>query len=90
MRTLNDRIADDMKDPEFAAEWNNLQEMKELGKEMAELRIEQGLSQAELAKSVDMKQANISKIEAGETSPTVRTLQRLANGLGKTLEIRFV
>lgn len=90
MRTLNDRIAEDMKDPEFAAEWSNLQKMKELGQEMAELRIERGLSQAELAKSVNMKQANISKIEAGETSPTVRTLQRLAKGLGKRLEIKFV
>lgn len=90
MRTLNDRIAEDMKDLEFAAEWSNLQKMKELGQEIAELRIERGLSQAELAKSVNMKQANISKIEAGETSPTVRTLQRLAKGLGKRLEIKFV
>ncbi|MEG1168463.1 MAG: helix-turn-helix transcriptional regulator, partial [Gordonibacter sp.] len=37
-----------------------------------------------------MNQRSISRLEMGNTNPTVRTLDRLAKGFGKRLEIRFV
>ncbi len=45
------------------------------------LREQHGLTQAELAERCGIDQGDISRIERGATSPTVRTLQRIANAL---------
>ncbi|WP_442904201.1 helix-turn-helix domain-containing protein, partial [Gordonibacter sp.] len=42
------------------------------------------------AQATGMNQRSISRLEMGNTNPTVRTLDRLAKGFGKRLEIRFV
>ena len=44
-----------------------------------ELRIEKGLSQRELAKQTGIKQANISRWEAGQVIPNVIDVWTLAN-----------
>lgn len=46
------------------------------------LRTERGLSLRALAELCDLSPNTISLIERGETSPSVSTLQRLANALG--------
>lgn len=50
--------------------------------QVIELREKQGLTQAELATRCGIDQADISRIERGATSPTARTLQRIAEALG--------
>ncbi|MEG1426020.1 MAG: helix-turn-helix transcriptional regulator, partial [Raoultibacter sp.] len=62
----------------------------EIMKLLAQARNEQGLSQAELAQRCGLKQSNISRLETGSSSPTLKTLEQLASGLGRKLEIRFV
>ena len=37
-----------------------------------------------------INQADISKLENGNANPSIKTLQRLAAALGKTLKIEFV
>ena len=49
-----------------------------------------GMTQAELAKASGMDQRVISRVETGETLPTVRTLGKIAQGLGDNLVIAFV
>lgn len=91
MSELQELIRENMEnDPEFAAEWERLEPEREVWRLIAEARSEQGLTQEELAERCGMKQTNLSRIERGKTSPTIDTLQRLANGLGKKLELRFV
>jgi ribosome-binding protein aMBF1 (putative translation factor) len=46
--------------------------------QVMELRERHGLTQAELAERCGMDQGDISRIERGSTSPTARTLQRIA------------
>lgn len=75
-------------DQEFRRVWEADRNRRELGMFVLEKRMELGLSQRELAKSVGTSQNRIYLIENGETSPTLDTLQRLANVLGFTLEIR--
>lgn len=41
-----------------------------------------GVDQSELAKRANTSQGQISRIEQGRTSPTVRTLERLLEALG--------
>ncbi len=49
--------------------------------QIIELRERHGLTQAELAERCGMDQGDISRIERGATSPTARTLQRIADSL---------
>lgn len=46
-----------------------------------------GLTQAELARITGIHQAEISKIERGIGNPSVKTLDRIAKGLGVNLEL---
>lgn len=57
---------------------------------IADARSEQGMSQTELAAACGLKQSNISRLERGTTSPTLKTLELLAAGLGKKLRVSFV
>ena len=47
--------------------------------QIVELRERHGLTQAELAERCGIDQGDISRIERGATSPTARTLQRIAD-----------
>lgn len=87
---LNDFIDEQMKDPDFAAEWERLEPSYEIIRTIIEARNECNLTQKELAERCGLRQNTISRLESGGTSPTLKTLQRLAAGMGKRLEIRFV
>lgn len=58
--------------------------------QIARLRIEAGLTQAQLAALVGTKQPSIARLERGQTQPSVAFLSRLAAALGMRLEINFV
>ena len=53
----------------------------DIAMQIVDLRERHGLTQAELAERCGMDQADISRIERGSTSPTARTLQRIAEAL---------
>ena len=57
---------------------------------MVDARVEQNLTQKELAEKVGMNQADISKLENGTRNPSLKVLKKLANGLGMELKIQFV
>ena len=50
------------------------------------MRKEKGLSQIELSQKIDVTNVQLSRIERGECTPTVRTLIKLAPHLGYSLE----
>jgi DNA-binding XRE family transcriptional regulator len=50
-------------------------------------RDKKGITQSELAKITNIHQAEISKIERGIGNPSIKTLERLAEGLGLRLEL---
>ena len=54
---------------------------------VSEKRIEKGVGQKELAKLTGIHQAEISKIERGIGNPSVKTLDRIAKGLGLNLKL---
>lgn len=49
-----------------------------------------GLTQKDLAERSGIAQADISKIETGNANPSLKTLQRLADGMGMRLKLEFV
>ena len=46
------------------------------------LRVEQFLTQAELARRASLHALTVTRLEAGTTAPSVRTLRALADALG--------
>ncbi len=59
-----------------------MDEERRLGQRIRELRKQQKMSQTELAEKVDVALMTISRIERGEHEPHIKTLARIARGLG--------
>lgn len=55
-------------------------------KNLRPLRESAELSQAELAKISGVSQSHISKLEIGDDSPTLKTLQKLAEALNVSVQ----
>lgn len=56
--------------------------LKKIGENITRLREAQGLTVSELARRADMEKSNLSPIEKGKINVTVRTLVKIADGLG--------
>lgn len=82
-------LAEQMKDPAFCAEWESLQPALVVAQAMIDAREHSGMTQQQLAEKTGIAQGDISKLEKGFANPSVRTLQRLARGMGMTLKIEF-
>lgn len=79
-----------LKSLDVKTEYDNLNVIYSLKKEIIRLRLEQGLSQNDLAKKVGTKQSSISRLESGDYNPSIDFLRKVANALGKDIEIRFI
>ena len=53
-------------------------------------RDEQALTQKQLSEMTGITQSDISRFENGTGNPSLRTLKRLAEGLGMSLKVEFV
>lgn len=89
MTKFNDFLAEELKNPEFKAEYDALEPEYAIIQAMIDARKETGLTQQELAKRTGIAQADISKLERGNANPSLKTLKRLAAGLGCTLKVKF-
>jgi len=68
--------------PAERARYDTLADRYRIANQLIELRQARKLSQRELAHRTGIAQAEISKIERGETDPRATTLARLARALG--------
>lgn len=82
--------AEMMQDPEVRKEYEALQPEMDVIRALLNARIEQNLTQKQLAELSGIRQSNISRIENGTCSPTIATLQQLAAGMGKRVHIEFI
>jgi DNA-binding XRE family transcriptional regulator len=76
-------------DPDTYREYKALEPEYEVIRQIIKARIEQDLTQAELARLIGTKQSNISRLEGGDYNPSLQFLKRVAKGLGKELHISF-
>jgi ribosome-binding protein aMBF1 (putative translation factor) len=80
-------LAEDLRDPEFRAEWERTAVARWLAIEVAHYRAVHGLSQRQLAQHLGVHQSNIARMELGEHNPSVERLIRVASGLDIELMI---
>lgn len=90
MTRFDDFLKEQLKDPEIKKEYDALEPEFAIIKAIIDARLESGLTQKELSERTGIAQSDISKLENGNANPSIRTLKRLADAMGKTLKIEFV
>lgn len=78
-----------LQDGEFTKAVKEIEPEYELISQIIEARIEQKITQNELAQRVDTKQSNISRLESGDYNPTISFLKKIAEGLSMELHVSF-
>ena len=63
---------------------------KEIRDSIISLRQENHMTQKQLATKTGLTQSNISNLEKGITKPTIESLKKIADALGKRLVVDFV
>ena len=68
----------------------NAVNLHEIIQTLIEARHLSGMTQKELSEITGIAQGDISKLENGSANPSLKTLQRLAEGMGMKLKLEFV
>ena len=87
--TLKEYKNSRMKDPEFAKAYEEVQPEMNVIRAIIDARISQNLTQKELAERTGIAQTEISRLENGTRNPSIKLLQRLADGMDMVLNISF-
>ena len=87
---LKDYKEKKMQDPEFAKAYEEIQPEMSVIRAMIDARLSRGMTQKELAEATGIAQGEISKLENGTRNPSIKLLQRLAEGLDMTLSVSFL
>ena len=88
--SFDDYLKEQLKDPEYKREFEALQPERAFIKALIDARLRSGITQKSLSEATGIAQGDISKLERGVGNPSIRTLQRLARGMGMTLHIEFI
>lgn len=89
-KTFDSYLEEKLKNPELKKEYDALEPEFTIIQAMINARKESGLTQQQLSDRTGITQADISRLESGNANPSLRTLQRLAEGLGMKLRVEFV
>ncbi|MBO4846961.1 MAG: helix-turn-helix transcriptional regulator [Lachnospiraceae bacterium] len=79
-----------MSDPEFAKAYEEVQPEMNVIRAIIDARISQNMTQKELAEKTGIAQTEISRIENGTRNPSIKLLQRLADGMDMVLKVDFI
>ena len=63
--------------------------LKKLGERVKSIRKAQGITQADLAYSIDKDQSSIQRLEKGRVNPSFYYLHEIAEGLGVPIKDLF-
>lgn len=86
---LREYKAKALQDPEFAKEYEAIQPEMAIIRAIIEARTSSNLTQKELAERTGIAQTEISRLENGTRNPSIKLLQRLAEGMDMVLTISF-
>ena len=86
---FDDFLKEQLQDKAVRAEYDALEPEFAIIQAMIDARKSRGMTQKQLADATGINQADISKLERGNANPSLRTLQRLAAGMGMRLKLEF-
>ena len=90
MKDFRSYLNEQLQDPEFKKEYDALEGEFAIIQALIDARHAAGLTQKELSAKTGIAQGDISKLERGTGNPSLRTLNRLAEGMGMRLRVEFV
>jgi DNA-binding XRE family transcriptional regulator len=83
-------LEEQLKNPVIKAEWDALEPEFAIIQAMIDARKYKGLTQKQISERSGIAQGDISKLERGNSNPSIKTLQRLASAMDMTLKLEFV
>ncbi len=87
MNKWKDLKTDLLKDPAVRAEYERLAPEFELAEKLLKARLQQKLTQAELAEKSGLSQVMIARLESGQSNPTWQTVSRVVGALDKRIQL---
>ncbi len=78
METLDQYLAEQLKNPKFKKEWDELEDEYQIIENIVKARIEAHMTQTQLSEVTGITQSDISKIENGNGNPSLKTLRKIA------------
>ena len=78
-----------LQDPEVREAYDARAVERALACAVMQQRLDQKVTQKDMAGKMRVPQGNVSRLESGVLSPTIATLQKAAQALNVPLEIRF-
>lgn len=88
--TFREDIEKRLNNSEFKKEYIALESEYKVIQSLIDLRNSLNMTQRELSRLTGIDQADISRIERGLSNPTIKLLQKIADSLNMTLELKFV
>ncbi len=83
-------LNNELKDPEFRKEYEDLEEEFEIAEEVIKLRLKAGLTQKALAEKAKTSQPTIARLESGRyRNVSLSFLKRIGRALGATPQVHF-
>ena len=79
-----------LSNPEVKKEYETLKPEYEIIRAVLNARKTKNLTQQQLADRTGVNRADISRLENGNSNPTIAQLQRIADGMDMTLKVEFV
>jgi ribosome-binding protein aMBF1 (putative translation factor) len=86
---FDDYLKESLEDPEFKAEYENLQPEFDLIRQLIDKRIEKNMTQKDLAEKIGTKQSAISRLESFDANPSFKFLKKVAKAFDAKLKISF-
>lgn len=86
---LGKLIDEQMRDPAFAAAYEDIGVRNSLLDQLVAARKQVGLTQFHVAEAMGIKQPTVSEFEAESSDPRLSTLQRYARAIGGKIRITF-
>lgn len=75
---------------EFRTEYERLEPEFSIIQAVIDARKASNMTQKELSERTGIAQSDISKLETGNSNPTLAMLKRLADGMGMTVKLQFI
>ena len=85
--SFDESLQEALKDPEWKKGYDALEVEFSIIEQMIRKRLEKGLSQKQLAEKVGTKQSAISRLEGGNSNPSIAFLEKVSKALGGKLQI---
>ena len=89
-KSFRDTLKERLNDEAFKKEYDVLEPEYQLINAMIDARKETNMTQKQLSEITGIAQGDISKIENGCANPSLKTIERIAEGMGKKLKLEFV